>query len=341
MKGNILEQSIPRGYRRAPRNKTEDYTDSDGVEWDVIKINNIYYQKNKSNSGNTQTTSQPNWSKCIKNQEFYKDGNYNPSSGKFEFKEPITATGVVTNPLTTVKRDLNTFDENGVWNFTDSDGEILETGKWKCLPIIGTVINNPTDNFHISIKGVWYLKRSIPIDFNSIKEVNGVIVGKYDGKDAIWNDASEEWEVTNTGNQNTGSQNNSSTNNQNTNTTNNTTTGCRKLTTKKDKDFFNYKKPNDTKYLYGKQGGEWFALNTKTNNQFNVSKCYPNAISKLNDSVIKISTISNDNSYINSGEKSTSGIKVRPKQTPLSNSKIEGEDSLTNSGKYVDLKIGI
>jgi hypothetical protein len=213
---------------------------------------------------------------------------------------------------------------------------ILETGKWKCLPIIGTVINNPTDNFHISIKGVWYLKTSIPIDFNSIKEVNGEIVGKYGGKDAIWNNTSEEWEVTNSG-----SQNNTSTNNQNTNTTNNTSNGCNKLTTNKNKDFFEYKTPNDSKYLYGKEGGEWFALNTKTNKQFNVSKCYPNVISKLNNSVIRISTISNNNSYINSDEKTTSGIRFRPKETSISNTKIEDKDSLMNSGKYVDLKIGI
>jgi hypothetical protein len=35
----------------------------------------------------------------------------------------------------------------------------------------------------------------MPIDYNSIKEVNGEIIGKYGGKDAKWDDTSKKWQV--------------------------------------------------------------------------------------------------------------------------------------------------
>jgi hypothetical protein len=56
MSNIILEQTLPRGYKPAPRGITEDYTDSNGVKWKVIKFLGKYYRKKISSSTTTTTT---------------------------------------------------------------------------------------------------------------------------------------------------------------------------------------------------------------------------------------------------------------------------------------------
>jgi len=56
MSNIILEQTLPRDYKPAPRGITEDYTDSNGVKWKVIKFLGKYYRKKISSSTTTTTT---------------------------------------------------------------------------------------------------------------------------------------------------------------------------------------------------------------------------------------------------------------------------------------------
>ena len=123
----------------------------------------------------------PQWTKCIT----WNGAKYNIKNKNFEF----TYDG----------GSINSFSENGDWNYVD--GSYTETGKWKCLPKIGLIISSPKSSQSIFIND-WYTSKDMPIDYNSIKEVNGEIIGKYAGKDAKWDDTSKKWQVKKTINNN-------------------------------------------------------------------------------------------------------------------------------------------
>ena len=115
MKNNITEQNLPAGYKRAPRGKIEDYTDSDGVEWDVIKVGNRYYQKKKSNSNNTQTNNLPSWvPNCLKS---------------FPNLKKTTDTTQVTSKI---DEDNQYFWEDGDYRYVKKDGTKVN-GTYKCV----------------------------------------------------------------------------------------------------------------------------------------------------------------------------------------------------------------
>jgi hypothetical protein len=116
----------------------------------------------------------PQWTKCIN----WENAKYNLKNKKFE--------------MTYSSGEINSFSENGDWNYVA--GNYTETGKWKCLPKIGLIISSPKSSQSIYVNQ-WYTYKEMPIDYNSIKEVNGEIIGKYGGKDAKWDDTSKKWQV--------------------------------------------------------------------------------------------------------------------------------------------------
>ena len=107
MSNIILEQTLPRGYKPAPRGITEDYTDSNGVKWKVIKFLGKYYRKKISSSTTTTTTVRtdndpqpttelPDWTPdCVKNGVKSLSGTTDPNkvvyidnkSGKWYFSK--------------------------------------------------------------------------------------------------------------------------------------------------------------------------------------------------------------------------------------------------------------
>jgi hypothetical protein len=50
---------------------------------------------------------------------------------------------------------------------------------------------------------------------------------------------------------------------------------------------YDYKYPRDTKYVYGVKDKEWYAKNVTNGKEFNISKCYPDMVKKLNSGATK------------------------------------------------------
>jgi hypothetical protein len=53
---------------------------------------------------------------------------------------------------------------------------------------------------------------------------------------------------------------------------------------------YDYQYPGDTKYVYGIKDKQWYAKNVSTGKEFNITKCYPDMVKKLNTGVKKINT---------------------------------------------------
>ena len=53
---------------------------------------------------------------------------------------------------------------------------------------------------------------------------------------------------------------------------------------------YDYQYPGDTKYVYGIKNKEWYAKNVSNGKEFNITKCYPDMVKKLNTGVTKTQT---------------------------------------------------
>ena len=174
MKNNIIEQNLPAGYKRAPRGKITDYTDSDGVEWDVIKIGNRYYQKKKSNTNNTQTGNLPSWvPDCLKSE--------------FTLKKTTDTTQVMSS---FDNGDKQYFWEDGDYRYVKKDGTKVN-GTYKCVDN-KLYINTVSEDGAIFWEGGWKTLIEDEDLLDTIKK-GGVIVDIIKEKFLNLLDVSKAW----------------------------------------------------------------------------------------------------------------------------------------------------
>jgi hypothetical protein len=257
------------------------------------------------------------WAKCIKDTPDFKDIKNQNDENKVAQQDTSLKT-------------WNVFYKDGTYEYLGEDGATISVGKWKCLPVVGLIIE--LDNGKKYFNKKWQGDADgieIP-SFDTIVEKGGIIIGKIGDKLVKWYNDTEKWIKDNSGG---GSSNDNK--------------PCTPLTDseKKGDTFYDIRIPGDTKYIYGKDGnGNWYTKNTVNGKEFNLTKCgYTKAIKKLEKEGKKVSSpqkiepnkvTSAPNDKVNIAYvPSTTEPKPEPKPLPNSDKVTDGQEEMSATTK--------